>query len=188
MLLIFSAIAVPSIWKTYADFKLLGMANDVAGMMQRTRSAAVRENSPAYLNYTSSPNQMVVALSNSYASLGGMEKEIVTLPSTMSFATAVGGTGQPAALTYSNLGAVSTTTMNVANASNPVYFNARGIPCPYNSTTGTCPTPSPSTAYVYYLTDGSSWMAVSANPAGRVKEWIWNASGGAWIAMNGPAN
>jgi hypothetical protein len=56
-----------------------------------------------------------------------------------------------------------------------ISFDARGLPCEYDSTNQRCVT----YGFVYYSHDtmhADAWSAVSVSPGGRVKQWFWNGS------------
>jgi type II secretory pathway pseudopilin PulG len=62
-------------------------------------------------------------------------------------------------------------------------FGPRGLPCVPSPTGGSCPSMVP-TSYITFLqnSDNTKWMAVTVNPAGRIR--IWQYDGSTWVAMN----
>ena len=102
-------------------------------------------------------------------------------------AVANAGTALPASVSDALLGNLGSVTISLAGLATPVYFNARGLPCHFNTANGTCSATISSgtsaTSWVYYLYNNpyvgaANWAAVTVTPAGRVRVWSWN--GAAW--------
>jgi prepilin-type N-terminal cleavage/methylation domain-containing protein len=166
-----AAIAVPQMLTAAAIYRLHTRASDLAAMLQRARSLAVKVNTPVGVSLSGATFSLVSA-----ASPSGLNSMQLVLPSQLSVAT----TGMPASLTTTALEIPSTASISIADSDTPAYFNARGLPCPYDSASGTCNSANSNTAYVYYLqaTGNGGWAAVSVSPSGRVKAWTWDGS--AW--------
>jgi Tfp pilus assembly protein FimT len=143
-------------------------------MLQRARSEAAKQNSPAGVNLSGSQFWIDT---NANSSIDTNENARLLLPGGIT----VENSGMPADLDAATLGNASGATITVAGSTSAVYFNARGLPCPYDSSTKTCNAAISGSAYVYYFQDtrflgSSGWAAVSVSPAGRVKVWKWNGA------------
>jgi Tfp pilus assembly protein FimT len=185
-----AAIALPNVLMAYDQLRLNAAAMEFSGMIQRTRSTAVVQNAPAALRLVSSstycpkgPTLWIDA--NANGTMDANEYARYCVSSHISIATA--STTVPASISDALLGDITSVTVSVAGLATPVYFNARGLPCQYNSTNGTCSATissgSTASSWVYYLYDSpavgaTNWAAVTITPAGRVKVWTWNGS--AW--------
>lgn len=166
VLLIITAIAVPSISSVYRNYVLISNANALSGVVQRTRSAAVAQNSPANLSID---NDKIFSINTTVPLVVKEQKMALDRGIRVS-------TEPPLLLTTKDLGSSSLTVITTASTARQIYFNARGIPC--DPTNTNCVTPLPKSAYVFYLTDEKRWAAVSVNPAGRVA--IWSYGGTKW--------
>ncbi len=168
ILLIISAVAVPNLSSVYRTYVLNSNANSLSGVVQRTRSVAVAQNAPANLSIDA--NNLFTVNSTSNTPLPFKEQQMA-LDRNIQVST-----NPPKRLTTDDLGSSSLTVITTADTVNKIYFNARGIPC--DPTATNCMTPLPKSAYVFYLTDGVRWAAVSVNPAGRVA--VWSFAGKKW--------
>ena len=191
IILVVSAMALPSMARGITTIRLRGAANTISGMIQKTRIEAVRTNRIMVLRETTlndgvtpvfwvdgaaSTNGVVMQDNrlNNFEPQAMISKEI-----TLEFS------GYPSfdstqLLGYDN--GVSGTPFNLA-------FNQRGLPCTPNSTTGqitSCAlsgideTHTSSSSYQYFFklhsTFGDQWASVTVTPAGRVRTWVWNGS------------
>jgi prepilin-type N-terminal cleavage/methylation domain-containing protein len=178
--LIITAAALPSMSTAIANMKLRSSMTSVSGLLQNTRTMAVKENktkTACHFNRTIPPYSLVyfvrdatdcTAVTVTTADVQvEMEAPITPYPSPT-------GTGAPSAITNGQMGLTTVTPLT----SDP-SFNSRGLPCTYSA--GTC---TPNTAFVQYYKDNriggsGGWAAVSISPAGRIKRWFWN--GASWI-------
>jgi Tfp pilus assembly protein FimT len=185
--IVIMVIAMPTVSKTFGMMRLQSYVADISGLVQQTRSAAVQQNSAVPLQYTSQTFQghtynVFYVDSNNNGSLDQGEPEVI-IPNGLNL---VSDGSQPVNLptnqTGSNLTGCSATSVTAITPTAPLYFNARGLPCPYNTSTQACANlPGPSTCSVYYFEGtaplaGPIWAAISVSPAGRVQVWNLNAS------------
>lgn len=185
-----AVVALPNVLMSYEQFRLSSAATDLSTMIQRTRAAAVSQNAPAALQFSTSstvcsPSATFWIDLNTNGSVDANEMARYCLSRRISVATSTSSV--PSTINDALLGNMSSVTVNVASSSVPVYFNARGVPCQYNSTNKTCSAiisgGATASSWVYYLYDApylgsNGWAAVTVTPAGRVKVWRWDGS--AW--------
>ncbi len=187
IILVVSAMAMPSIMNTIADYKLRGTASGIAGTLQSARMLAVKSNqfvtAQQYPSSATSGATIQYFLDGNGNGTPDAGEAIFQLPRNVSFATA----SVPSNSTM-NLG--TNWAQPTTAAPFPVSFSPRGLPCMTTTggTSGTsnvCNTTDSSgkpIGYVYYLTDvrtfGGGFAAVSVSAAGRIKVWMW--VGNAW--------
>lgn len=166
IMLIISAVALPSITRTVRTYQLNDAANQLAGILKFTRFEAIRRNSPiSCVNAQVSANAPVNVWSdnNGDGVEQGTEKQII-----------LSGNGNlvPAAAVPGGAGlatAVGAGTLTAANpASNSVKFDQRGAVIP-------------SAVYVFYVGNTAvpenGFRAVIILPSGSVQ--VWSYPGGA---------
>jgi Tfp pilus assembly protein FimT len=182
--LVVMAIAMPNFTRTYGMIRLRSYVSDVGGLIQQTRSAAVRQNTAVPLQVSTSVAHCSGCAAyyvdnNNNATLDTREPEVILPPGLV----LISDGSQPVTLDSTYMPGC-TGTIDVISASHPLYFNARGLPCPYNSTYNSCTnSPGPSTCSVLYFNGqaalaGPIWAAISVSPAGRVQ--VWNFNGSVW--------
>jgi len=185
-----AALALPNVLMAYDQLRLNAAAMEFSGMIQRTRSTAVVQNAPAALHLSASstycsPGATLWIDANANGSMDTNEYARYCVSSHIGIANST--TTLPATISDALLGDMTNITISVAGVATPVYFNARGLPCQYNSTNGICnatiSSGTTASSWVYYLYDSpklgvKNWAAISITPAGRVRVWGWNGS--AW--------
>lgn len=184
-----AALALPNVLMAYDLLRLNAAAMEFSGMIQRTRSTAVVQNAPAALRLSTSTFCSIGTTlwidANANGTMDANEYARYCVSSHISIANST--TTLPASISDALLGDMTSITVNVAGIATPVYFNGRGLPCQYSSTSGTCnatiSSGTTASSWVYYLYDSPSlgaknWAAISITPAGRVRVWNWNGS--AW--------
>ncbi len=163
VILIISAVAVPSLMNTINNLRLRSMVTTVSGVIQNGRMVSIKYNRQYKVRYAQVGSSSVVFIdrnddgtpdaSEPQAQLGGTIIEL---------AAPVGVAPMDSVLGY---------PLGTGNLS----FNPRGLPC---TTTSNCG----QVGFVMYFTDqrkvgGTGYAAVSVTPAGRVKAWMWSGSG-----------
>lgn len=171
VVMVVTAMALPNMLTSMEQYRLRSKASDLSAMLQRARSVAVKRSQPAGLSLTGSTFSIIGSTTEDAARLQ------LALPGNISVPTA----GMPGSLTATSMGFASVVTITAAGSSTPAYFNARGLPCPYDNATKTCTSTNSGQAYVYYLRDSAfpgrnGWAAVSVSPSGRTKVWRWDGS------------
>jgi type II secretory pathway pseudopilin PulG len=170
VLLILTAIAIPSLMRSFRTYQLNDAAARLSDMLKFTRFEAVRRNSLEYFKINNpSGTAWVVWTTSSSSSTGPAVNEkqllitgIVTLlPS---------GTPPSSASILAKLGATSSLDASKSGAAGSLTFDARGAV-------------SPLVAYVFYLGSANSpefgYRAVVLLPSGATQ--IWTApNGGTW--------
>ena len=168
VLLILTAIAIPSLMRSFRTYQLNDAAARLSDMLKLTRFEAVRRNTPVTLQIKQNGNDWSVwADSDKDGNLDPTEKQILIngvvtlLPS---------GAPPSSASILAKLGATSSLDASKSGAAGSLTFDARGAV-------------SPLTAYVFYLGSPNSpefgYHAVILLPSGATQ--IWTApDGGTW--------
>lgn len=170
IILIVSAIAVPTLINTVADVRLRSSASTLQGQVQLLRMRAVNDNKPYRLKMATQAGTLMAYLDlNANDSYDGAEPA-VGLAKDVTVATS----GNP---TMPSTTLNTTGWINPATSATNLWFNARGLPC---DGVGACNAPK---GYIYFLSQArnmgtTAWAAVSVTPAGRVRVWRW--TGSAW--------
>lgn len=173
ILMIVGAMALLTAVHAARSIRLHESATSYANLLQQARMRAVRDDRIYTVQTTTTtPPTAFVDLAG-----GGTNPRMV-------FATGVTpmpfGSG-PALTNLENqfLPAGQSGTVNTT-APGPT-FGPRGLPCTPNA--GSCPSMVP-TSYITFLqnSDNTKWLAVTVNPAGRIR--IWQYDGSTWSAMN----
>lgn len=168
-----AAMAMPSMSTMLADYQLKSSASQLAGLIQRCRTASVRANQSLQLQTATVNNQQQFYLDLNADSQWNAGEPVTILPHKVSLQ----GNGFPGDAT-TGLG-----TNNAQWYSTPARFNARGLPCVDVTGGGgatTCKNINAgnnAVGYVYYLRSdrvfgATGWAAVTVTPAGRVKAWF----------------
>jgi type IV fimbrial biogenesis protein FimT len=168
VLLILTAIAIPSLMRSFRTYQLNDAAARLSDMLKFTRFEAVRRNKPINFLIVSSGTDWIAGTdSNNNGSIDTKEKQtlingvVTLLPS---------GTPPSPASILAKLGATSSLDATRSGAAGSVTFDARGAV-------------SPLTAYVFYLGSATNpefgYRAVILLPSGATQ--IWTApNGGTW--------
>lgn len=202
IILVVSAMALPSMARGITTIRLRGAATTIAGMIQKTRIEAVRANRIMVLRQTtlndgvtplfyvdgSLPQNVTGNASacppmcqnqalDRWESQAMISKEIQLQTS-----------GYPSFDSNALLGYASTPSA----APFRIAFNQRGLPCTIVTDTSSGITSCPlnaagmtssvgsNSSYQYFFklssTFGDQWVSVTITPAGRVRTWVWNGS------------
>jgi prepilin-type N-terminal cleavage/methylation domain-containing protein len=167
--IVVAAMAVPAVKRTITSYQLDSSVHSVASMLQQTRMAAVRTNTPYYAQYNPT-----AALNN----------EAVALPATRPNPANYDGSQDPTAAIAGNVifqplaqapnHAQLDAYLGIApDAGALIGFNARGIPC--TSAAGNpflCDTAAPH-GFEWFMQSnvGGGWAAITVTPAGRIRSW-----------------
>lgn len=167
LLLILTAIAIPSLMRSFRTYQLNDAATRVTDMLKFARFEAVRRNKKVCFLMQQSGSTWIVGTDSSCSGTldANGRRQVIT-----AFATLLpSGTPPSPATITATLGASSTLTP-LSSASNSVPFDARGAV-------------SPLAAYVLYLGSAANpefgYRAVILLPSGTTQ--IWTApNGGTW--------
>lgn len=169
VMLILSAIAIPSVMQGWNSYRLTAAADNVAGILQRTRFEAIHKNTNVSCIAVNPPatGWAVGIDENANGALDNNEPQ-VALPGPPVMIGAGVAPG-PATLGY------PTATLPPANT---VTFNSRG--------TLFIAAPGAPPAYVYYIgipgQPKYGYRAVTITQMGQVKVWM-AQSGGSWVGQ-----
>lgn len=164
IIMIVSAVAVPTLMSTVADVRLRSSASTLQGQIQQLRMRAVRDNKPYKAKLTT-----VGSVVTMYLDLDADDTFDATEPAvSIARDVTVASSGSPSMPS----GTLNTTGFVTGTMSTAIWFNARGLPCD-TSAGAACNT---SKGYIYYLsqqrsTSTTAWAAVSVTQAGRIKAW-----------------
>jgi prepilin-type N-terminal cleavage/methylation domain-containing protein len=187
IIMVVAAMATPSVMDAVNGIRLRGSANDVAGLLQQCRQAAVKNNR----YYTIKPATVTGAqgayvdlnYNNSYDNVAPAPEPLIQFASNVSVVSA----GAP---NTANLINQCCTTFTPQPASVLPSFNSRGLPCvglanppPANSLCNIRDAGGNTVGFVYFLNQARpfgavGWAAVSVTPAGRIR--VWTYSGTIW--------
>jgi type II secretory pathway pseudopilin PulG len=178
IIMIVTAMAVPSLMNTLASAKVRAGMSDLSGVMQNARMLAVKQNRIKVLQF-SVKDSRVLAYVDDAAAPTGPSPSLPTptppqleMPREFTRADAPGG-GCPELTGTIMWGGGANPLSGVDNA----YFNALGAPCKYSAPS--CTTVTGFVYYFSYIQGGvTKWAALGISPAGRSKSWY--CSGGAW--------
>jgi prepilin-type N-terminal cleavage/methylation domain-containing protein len=168
---IFSAIAVPSLVRSYRSYQMDDMASQVAAEIKVIRYEAVRRNN--VMNCLNKPQNGVLTIYGqdpraANANVQANEKQMVispNAPAALVAAAAVPSSGTLAAAV--NAGAL--TTVNPANGT--ITFDGRGAKT------------LPAGASVYWVGNAAyGWRAVTVLPSGSVQ--VWSVATGTWKQLS----
>ena len=173
ILLTISALAVPNIVNVVASVRMRASINTLSGLLQDCRMLAVKHNRLMSTHFTVLANGPLAYIKTASAASTAVDPtdQQVMLGAPVTKLTSLTGTGAPSL-------ALDSTFLNFTpDYTHDPTFNSRGLPCFYDSSTGTCL----ATGFVFYFTDvralnQAGWAAVSISPAGRVKTWVWTGS------------
>ena len=163
-----SAIAVPSLMRTYRSYQMDDAASQVASQLKFTRYEAIRRNGPIPMACVNKTQNGYLTMFTDYDNSGTVqatEKQIVFSGSaTLVDAASVPSSGALAAV----VSAGTLTTMNPTNGT--IAFDARGA----KSTGG---------GTVYWVGNANyGWRAVTVMPSGSVQ--VWSYATGTWTQVS----
>jgi prepilin-type N-terminal cleavage/methylation domain-containing protein len=173
IVLIIAVFGIPQLLNATAFWKVRNAAADLSGLIQQGRMLAEKQNTTLAV-YTGS-----VESSSSGAFVN------CSLASTTPCSS--GGNGSswqsgdpeivfPGSVTNAPASSAPATVnpgFTPESAGTVLYFSSRGLPVKSSGTTYVL-----TSGFVFYLTDGQHWAAVSVSAAGRSKVWVFN--GTAW--------
>ena len=176
---IVGVIALPNMNMAIRNSKLRSASSNFAGLAQSSRMKAVKYNKTYAIRFTSLGGQPIAYSKDVTAAsttAAGDDLQVQLGTKMMDYTVVASGT--PPAIDATSLSFTPRTYADLNGAATFAAFNARGMPCEYNTTTLACTT----NGFVFYIKDttrSNGWTAVSISPAGRVKQWFWN--GAAWV-------
>lgn len=198
VLLIVSAVAVPNLLRTVAQVRVRSSADTVAGLLQKMRSQAVKDNK--FYSGTSTPqgNSMIICVDLNYDGTCGAGDYISGLAAYMSWVPNGGGPSTTLITCGPTLGPAACPAgypagLNFTPEPQTVLpsFSERGLPCvnPVNAAVspiwpaGKCQPIDPNfggrpVGFLYLLQyngmfGGVSYSAIAVTPSGRITAWTY---------------
>ena len=161
-----AATAIPKFVNTMANVELRAGIRSASGILQQTRSQAIKDNKSYKTRYTNGTGGGIV-----YADLNDNGHPDANEPQAQMGTTVLAysaPSGIPA-LGSTDLDYTPTTTTALA-------FSSTGQPCTTSGLSTSC-----AVGMVIYFTDtrvvgAPGWAAVTVSPAGRVATWMWTGS------------
>jgi len=171
---IVSAIAVPQIQNLRARYNLDASGRAIGGLLQQARLQAVRNNQPAYVQFSAANalNPQIFLNTDKAAYAAG--EALVSVGGGVTIQAAA-PTGNYVDQLNAYLGQASGVTVELAK---PIGFNSRGLPCVSGANPAVCLTQDAGqpAAFLWLMTnDTGQWQAVTVTTAGRIR--IWRVSG-----------
>ena len=191
IILVVSAMAMPSIMVSINQIQLRSSMRDVIGLMQQARQSAVKNN--AFYRLGVSGNTVYIDFNNDgiFQSGGANCPGANCTPPEFAVQLPNNVTLQPnGAPAFPN--ALAGANFNPQPVNVPPAFNARGLPCVIvagacNSRSGAA-VPGASganVAFLYFYTQQRTfgpqgWAAITVTPAGRMKSWMYEPRTATW--------
>jgi hypothetical protein len=176
IVLIVTAIAIPSVRQVMDNYRLRSSGYAVASVLREAQMAAVKNNQPYYVQSGAAGGcgaaSIVCAVPASRFVPPAYNPQV---DPTGTIATYVGF--QPAA--PPNVGQLNGVVGIAPQApGGPIGFNARGLPCVPGANPFLCQGPA---AFEWFMQSSVSqgWEAITVTPAGRIRSWRQNRPGSA---------
>jgi len=197
LLLVMSALAVPSMMQAIHVFRLRGAGSDLSSLLQVSRMRAVQDDRyySSYLITTNGLQQVFVDIypQNVNGASGTGGTTLTAKDPSIAISGEISRQPQAAAPNIANLAQQLLPTnpnnlqpSDASAAATPFTFGPEGLPCkPTVSGGGTvCNSAGGSVAYWIFLQNNvtQAWMAVTVTPAGRIQQWYYN-NNGTWAKL-----
>lgn len=168
ILMCIAALSAPTMWSVIANSRSRSAMGELSGLIQETRSTAVKHNKLKTIHFTETSGRMWVTSLDAMADAADKPDKSLPLPPGMQKFDSPSGDNAPGTLDAETMwgGGVDPVTTEPS-------FNPRGMPCSYSETTKTC---SAAGGFVYYFSLNGRWSAMGISPAGRIRAFYWNGS------------
>lgn len=180
IILIVTAIAIPSVRMVMASYQLDSGGRVVASMLQSAKMAAVKANQPYYAQYDVPSPKLASASPPAAVRAYASTDPTAAVSNSVSFQA-------PGALDHSQLdtylGGGNANSVSIQAAATPIGFNARGIPCVDPAGGFACgpldPANSLPVAFEWFIQHNSTqgWEAITVSPAGQIRSWRMTSAG-----------
>lgn len=176
VMLIVTAISLPTVRRTVNSYRLDVTGHAVASMLQQVRSAAVKNDTPYYVQYdgVAGPGLAFAVPAARYIPL----TYVPNTDPTVSVATnvgfmPVGGVPPNDAQLQAAMGLGAGVVPQIGG---PIGFSARGLPCTLTGTAWRCTGP---VAFEWFMQNNitQQWEAITVSPAGRIRSWRMTGAG-----------
>jgi prepilin-type N-terminal cleavage/methylation domain-containing protein len=171
--IIITAISLPAVRRTVSSYQLDASGRNVANMLQATRSAASKNNTPYYAQFNTAAGPSIVN------SLSAAEVVAGAAPSSADPTTNLSGQMAFAAAAPPNHAQLETAMGLAAGGAQigvTIGFNTRGLPCQPTASPWICNGPVGFEWFMQHKLTGD-WEAVTVSPAGRIKAWRMTGNG-----------
>jgi len=192
VILIVTAIAIPTVRQTVAGYQLDASGHAVASLLQNARQTAVKTNQPYYAQYNGAGSTLAFAVPATRsdnppdgANYNNVIDPTVTTVGNVAFQqVGQAGSGPP---NHAQLDAYLGGAAVQIETGSVIGFNARGLPCmASNGSQWICAQTDPvaggTPAFEWFMQNSSTqgWEAVTVSPAGRIRTWRMTSSTGSW--------
>ena len=172
--IVITAISLPAVRRTISSYQLDASAHNVANMLQATRSAATKNNTPYYAQYNSvaGPSEVIAVPAVNFTTMAynPATDPTTNLSAQVSFPAA-------APPNHAQLETAMGVPAGKAQIGGPIGFSSRGLPCVASAATPwICNGPTGFEWFMQHRMTGN-WEAVTVSPAGRIKTWHLSGSG-----------
>ncbi|HYH00351.1 MAG TPA: prepilin-type N-terminal cleavage/methylation domain-containing protein [Terriglobales bacterium] len=168
ILMCIAALALPTMWNVISSSRSKSAMGEVIGVIQDTRSNAVRRNKTKTVHFSETGGRTWVTSTDAIAGEGAQPDKALALPQGMAMVTSPSGDGAPATLDAEAMWGGGTDPVSTEPS-----FSPRGIPCSFSDSTKKC---NAVAGFVYYFSINGRWSAVGISPAGRISAFYWNGS------------
>lgn len=178
--IVVAAIAVPSARRTISSYQLDASGHALASMLQQTRMAAVKNNTPYYAQYNGVAGPSVVfavpAARFNPLTYQSSSDPTMAVANNVTFLAAGGVPPTHAQLETAMGVAPGAANLQIGGV---IGFDGRGRPCIQNGSAWVCNTGP--MAFEWFMQNNitQGWEAVTVSPAGRIRAWRM-ATPGAW--------
>lgn len=182
IILIVTSVAIPSAVTILRSIHLREAGTDYANLVQRVRMLANQNDNyyqlAAVQGNNGNPDTVFVDLQQTGTYAAG--DPIITMSSDV----VVNPASPPALANLENQFLPAGSDLSIVTSGGTPTYGPRGLPC--DIVGGTCLALSSPAAYVNCFQSRSSgnWEAVTVSPAGRVREWSYDASSSTWSPLN----
>lgn len=169
ILMSIAALSAPTMWNVISSARSRSAIGDIAGLIQDSRSTAVKHNRMKSIHFTETSGRTWVTSTSTIATDSTKPDRTLVLPPGMAMMTSPSGTDAPSTL----LDAETMWGGGTDPVTTEASFNPRGMPCSYSVDTKKCESVG---GFVYYFSLNGRWSAIGISPAGRIRAFYWNGS------------
>lgn len=171
--IIVTTISLPAVRRTISSYQIDASGHNVANMLQATRSAAIKNNTPYYAQFNTAAGPSIVNSLSAAEIVAGAAPN--SADPTTNLASHV-GFGAAAPPNHAQLETAMGLGAGGAQIGVTIGFNTRGLPCTPTASPWICNGP---VGFEWFMQHGMTgqWEAVTVSPAGRIKAWRMTGNG-----------
>lgn len=171
--IIVTAISLPAVRRTVSSYQLDASGHNVANMLQATRSAATKNNTPYYAQFNTAAGPSIVNSLSAAEIVAGAAPSSADPTTNLSAHVAFAAAAPP---NHVQLETAMGVPAGSAQIGVTIGFNTRGLPCQPTASPWICNGPF---GFEWFMQHGMTgeWEAVTVSPAGRIKAWRMSGNG-----------